>query len=297
MDMYAAFDIGGSGIKHALINSQGEIKARGKLPVASNWDEFLADLVRTIKEYMTTNKISGVAISAPGAVDSATGIIGGSSAIAYIHGPSFKQCIAAQTGLRVELENDANCAALAEVWQGAAKHLSNVAFFVCGSGIGGCMIKDRQIHHGAHLHGGEFGYMVLAQQNGRPQTLSELGSTGGLVKHVARRLQADERPLDGVRIFDLAAQGDAICRKAIDRFYYYLALGIYNIQYMYDPELIIIGGAISERAELIQCLNEKLEEIQRAIPAAKVKPEISKCHFNNDANLIGALYHYITVVS
>lgn len=293
MKLYAVFDIGGSSVKHALLNEQGEIQEKGKFPVAVDWDGFLIDIVQKIKGYMSDNEISGVAISAPGAVDSSAGIIGGSSAIPYIHGPNFKKCIYEQTGILVEIENDANCAALAEVWRGAAKALNNVAFFVCGSGVGGCIVKDRRVHHGANLHGGEFGYIVLDNIDGLPKTLSDLGSTGCLVRNIALRKEMDEKLLDGIKVFELAAQGDAVCIEEINKFYYYLALGMYNIQYTYDPELIVLGGAISERADIIECLNEKMCEILQTITDAKIKPRISKCEFLNDANLIGALYHYL----
>jgi glucokinase len=152
-------------------------------------------------------------------------------------------------------------------------------------------VKDRRVHHGANLHGGEFGYIVLDIIDGVPKTLSKLGATGCLVKKIAARKGMDEKLLDGIKVFDLAAAGDIVCLAEIDKFYYYLALGMYNIQYTFDPELIILGGAISERADILERLNEKMSEILKDIPDAKVTPKISKCAFLNDANLIGALYH------
>lgn len=294
MKVFAVFDIGGSSVKHALVNEQGEIQEKGKFGVAAAWDGFISDIIKTIKGYMSVSEISGVAISAPGAVDSRTGIIGGSSAIPYIHGPNFKEYIYEATGLPVEIENDANCAALAEVWRGAAKNVSNSAFFVCGTGVGGAIVKNRKVHHGANLHGGEFGYIVLDNIGGVPQTLSDLGATGALIKNIAARKNMAEKSLDGVKVFALAAAGDVICREEINKFYYYLALGLYNIQYTYDPELIVLGGAISEREGIIERLEEKMDEILEAIPAAKIRPRILKCEFCNDANLVGALYHYLT---
>jgi predicted NBD/HSP70 family sugar kinase len=78
-----------------------------------------------------------------------------------LHGPNFKEIFSSATGLPVEIENDANCAALGEVWKGAAKENQNVMFAIIGTGIGGAVIKDRKIHKGAHSHGGEIGYMIL----------------------------------------------------------------------------------------------------------------------------------------
>ena len=101
-----------------------------------------------------------MALSLPGAVDSETGIIGGSSALDYIHGPNIKEELEKRLQVRVEMENDANCAALAEVWKGAASDVNDCCFIVSGTGIGGAVVKNKRIHKGQHLHGGEFGYMI-----------------------------------------------------------------------------------------------------------------------------------------
>lgn len=102
-----------------------------------------------------------MAISAPGAVDSVVGTIGGSSELPYIHGPNFKVILNKMTNLPIEIENDANCAALGECWGGAAMDANDSAFVVCGTGIGGALIKDKKIHTGIHKHGGEFGYCFI----------------------------------------------------------------------------------------------------------------------------------------
>jgi len=91
----------------------------------------------------------------------------------------------------------------------------------------------------------------------------------------------------------MAKEGDKDCIKAIDEFYYKFALGIFNLQYVYDPEVIIIGGAISEREDLVHCINEKLEIILKQTKIAKIMPKVKKCVYSNDANLIGAVYNFI----
>ena len=81
-------------------------------------------------------------------------------------------------------------------------------------------------------------------------------------------------------------------KKYVDEFYRTLAMGIYNLQYAYDPSMIIIGGAISTRADLLDCVNEQLDIIFSQLTHAHVRPNIKVCKFGNDANLIGATYHY-----
>ncbi len=128
------------------------------------------------------HEISGVAVSCPGAV-SDQGIIYGSSAVRYLHGPNIKKCIEETLRLPVFLGNDANCAAYAELWDGAAQGLRDFMVMVIGTGIGGAIIKDGVLHKGAHLHGGEFGYMLLDPDSIEDDSVwSRITSTKALVK-------------------------------------------------------------------------------------------------------------------
>lgn len=291
------FDVGGSKVKYAVINENGEFLKKGDYPSSQyDFDQFQDDLISVTLENKEKYHVSGIALSCPGGVDSESGIIGGASALPCIHGPNFKEIFGKATGLPVEIENDANCAALGEVWKGAAKNNQNVLFTIIGSGIGGAVVKNRKIHKGANLHGGEIGYMVLnvVKDDGNVtfKTWSELAATGALVRHVANLKGIDAAELDGQKIFAAAEAGDEDCIKAIDDFYLSLAQGIFNIQYMYDPEKIILGGAISNREDLIEQINKKLDIILDSVKIAKVRPVIESCQYKNDANLLGALFHY-----
>ncbi|MGX8680861.1 MAG: ROK family protein, partial [bacterium] len=238
--------------------------------------------------------IDGIALSMPGAVDSDRGIIGGASALDYIHGPCIKKDLEDRCHVPVEMENDANCAALAEVWLGSAKEVNDACFVVVGTGVGGAVIKDRRIHKGIHLHGGEFGYMIAAYdlEKGDFYHWSTF-STIGILKGVARDLQIPEESLSGQEIFD-QADVHPVYGKHVDRFYYALAMGIYNIQYAYDPEVIIIGGGVSERPDLLEQIDCRLDRIFASITDAHIRPTIKKCQFGNSAGIIGAIYHLMT---
>ena len=189
MKKFMVFDIGGSSIKWSVIKESGEFIESNKFIVPSNKDEFFYELAKITNEMKEKYEVKGIAISAPGAVDSETGIIGGLSAIPYIHGPNFKEILKKATNLNVEIENDANCAALGECWLGAGKENKDLAFVVCGSGIGGAIVKDKKIHGGIHKHGGEFGYCSInCELDGEPKftSWSKAGSTTALAKNVAR---------------------------------------------------------------------------------------------------------------
>ena len=197
-----------------------------------------------------------------------------------------------------EMENDANCAALAEVWKGAASDVQDCCFIVSGTGIGGAVVKDRRIHKGEHLHGGEFGYMIAQFDfdTHEMHTWSDVGSTVAVVRSVAKEKGVDVSTLDGKEIFD-HYHDDPIYEKYVDKYYYVLANGIYNLQYAYDPQKIVIGGGISIREDLLDEVNQRLDVIFSRFTHAKIRPVVLTCQYHNDANLLGALYHFFTVNS
>lgn len=298
IEKFIVFDIGGSSIKWSIVEKSGKILKSDKYPVEKNVQDFFEKLIEIIEISKNEYKVKGVAISAPGAVDSETGIIYGISAIEYIHGPNFKEIIKSKTGLNVEIENDANCAALGECWIGSGKQYNDIAFVICGTGIGGALIKDKKIHKGIHRHGGEFGYCIMEpikDENENFKSWSETGSIGALIKEVATKKGIDEKEIDGLKIFEMAKSGDEICIKEVDKFYYYMAVGIYNIQYTYDSEIIILGGAISERYDYIDEINKRIDIIMNKRNSGELRPNIKKCEKGNDANKLGALYHYLQV--
>lgn len=291
MNNYMVYDVGGSAIKCAVMSETGKIIQKGKLAVPATFDSFIEDLAAQVDKYRNTFSLQGVAISSPGAVNQETGIVEGTSAIPYIHGPNIRQILAEKTGLPVAIENDANCAALGEGWLGGAKDSTYYAAVVCGTGIGGAIVKEGKVEHGAHLHGGEFGYAVLDPVNFT--TWSHLGAVGGLVRNYAKHSGTPAEELDGRKIFDLAEQGDELAAKEIEMFFHYTALGIYNIQYTLDPEIILLGGAISERPDFIHRLTEKINEIVEKCPDGHVIPQLRLCTNGNDSNLIGALFNFL----
>lgn len=287
MKKYLACDIGGTFMKHGIVGENAGIFKSGKIKTPKTLDGLLDGIEMLVQ---SQPYIWGIAVSSPGAV-SDEGIIFGSSAITYLGGPNIKQLIAERTGLHVYLENDANCAGYAEVWNGAAKGKKNVLVMVVGTGIGGAVIKDGALYKGANLHGGEFGYMLLNSDfKDSDDVWSRVASTAALVKKVAKIKQVDKDSLSGEQIFELAALGDQDCVQAIDEFYRLLAVGIYNLQYIFDPEVILIGGGISAREDLIANINMKLDRILEFVHLAKIKPKIDTCKFRQDANLLGAVY-------
>ncbi|TCJ03014.1 ROK family protein [Cytobacillus praedii] len=294
MNYYAVLDVGGSSIKYALMNESGEFIEKSSIPAPKESLELFVEQVHFIvKQYQKIHDLKGLAISMPGAVNVETGYIAGLSALPYIHGPNIKELLQERIQLTVEMENDANCAALAEGWIGAAKDVMDYLCLVIGTGIGGAVVLNKNIRHGKNQFCGEFGYMIMEDylENSEGETLSSLAAVGGLINKVAKRKGMDPDSLNGKKVFELAENGDAEVKSEIDKFMKRLAVGIYNLQYMLDPEKILIGGAISSREGFIEQINEILFQMKRSQNDLTI--QVERCQFGNDSNLIGALYHFL----
>ena len=288
--MYVCLDIGGSSVKTAVMSADGsQFYSLGLLPTCDDFQSFFKQICVCIEKAMNIYKIQGIALSAPGAVDWETGVIHGTSALAYIHDPNLKELLFDKFQLPVSIENDANCAALGEVFFGENTEIRDLAFVVCGTGIGGAIIKNREIHRGIHLHGGEFGYLIMNPLTF--QTWSEVGTTRTLVEEV--RNHYGDQSIDGKEVFARSKLGDEICQKAIDTFYTFMAIGILNVQYAYDPEYILVSGAISQQGDFVYQINQKIATIMERNSAWTIVPKIMKCTHGKDANLYGALAQHL----
>ncbi len=283
-------DIGGSSMKTGICDMDGKLDWQEILPVHQQFEDLMGEIGNYIEKGKEKGDVIGIALSAPGAVDTATGIIGGKSAVPCIHGPSWTEELEKRFGLPASIENDANCAAMSEVTFGNGKGCKNLAFVVCGTGIGGAVVIDGKICHGAHLYGGEFGCMVMRDDDGNFSTFSLQASTMSLVRRVKKVYP--EQEWNGKCVFEEAENGCSVCTEAVNQFYKKLAEGIYNIQHVYDPERILLGGGISSRenfAEQVEeCLKRIVREVEQTAGTKVIVPDVKVCSYRKDANLAGA---------
>ena len=269
---------------------EGRITGQEILPIHQEFAALMKEIQAFVKKSERKGRILGIAVSAPGAVDVSTGVIGGKSAVSGIHGPAWIEELQKCFGLPASIENDANCAAMAEVTFGNGRGCKNLAFVVCGTGIGGAVVIDGKICHGSHLYGGEFDCMVMRDDEGKLSTFSLQASTMSLVRRV-RKVYPDQE-WDGRRVFEEAEKNDSVCRAAVSCFYRKLAEGIYNIQHVYDPERILLGGGISSREnfsdEVQKYLQDLAKEVEKAAGTKVIVPDVRVCSYRKDANLAGA---------
>lgn len=276
--MYLVFDIGGSSTKYCLIDNDKIIKKYSAKSLAS-MDEFLAFLKATIDEFVKDYDIEGIGFSSPGTVDSKTYEVSGLTALGYLGEKNFAKIIKDSYKVPVAIENDANCAALGEIYYNKpAENL--IAFVIIGSGIGGVVVKDGEILRGLSLESGEFGYMLF-NDYGEIKNLSRLGTLPNVRTTIREKYGKD---YDTYYIFDKYLKKEEPFYTEVDKMFTYLAMGLYNIAYSINPEVIYIGGAISEDRNFIKAIEEKLKDQIFAGVSLKIRP----VSFYNDNNLYGA---------
>lgn len=279
-----SFDFGGTSIKYGVWDKD-HLQAQGAFPTPSTWEELKNRILSVKKELSTHFNFSGMAVSAPGSVDVGRGVIGGISAIEYIHHFDIVKQLSELTDLPVGIDNDANCAALAESWLGSGKDEANILFLVVGTGIGGAVVIDGKIQRGHNLFAGEFGCMILDGKT----SFSLLGTAVHMAERYCQRVGGT---FSGEQVFELASEGDVVAQEEVAAFYDYLSLGIYNLQFTLDPSCIVIGGAVSQYEPMYGQLMHRINTRLTQAGLGDVEITLRPAQFHNDANLIGAVAAY-----
>ncbi|MCB7318339.1 ROK family protein [Lacrimispora sp. 210928-DFI.3.58] len=285
------FDCGGTSVKYALADREGELSGWGSIATPSSLELFLQSLDEIVESVRKKGGLRGLAFSFPGEVHSEQGDIGGISAIPYIHGIPLKQMISSRYGgLPVSMENDANCASLGELWKGVAAGHKEVIFVICGTGIGGAAIEGGKLRKGITGNRAEFGnYPMGGMEDGVLLTWSD----HTLEKQARKYNRLTGEALHGRELFERAESGDGQAKKLLDEFYHWMAVGCININFSFDPEFIAIGGGISSNRELIAGIQERIDRLLEGQRPGYLRPQIRACAHGNKANLYGALYHFL----
>lgn len=289
MKKYIAIDIGGTKLKHGIINEEGNFVERSE--VASEAHRGGAHVVELVigicRDYVNKYEIEAVGISTAGMVDVEKGeIIYAGSQIPDYTGVNWKKLLYEQLGLACEVENDVNCAGLSEAIRGAGRESSICVCITVGTGIGSCMIINGEVFHGASGSAFEVGYM----HTGREAIYQDLASTSALIANVAQRYNKPKNEIDGRWIFERAKEGDIVCNEEIDRLMENLAIGIANICYVANPEVVVLGGGIMEQSEfLAPRLGNALKKVM--LDVVREKTKFSFAENGNSAGMLGAFFH------
>jgi len=283
MDQLLVLDIGGTFTKVAYLTIHESLIDFQEIKTPNNFE----DLLNIIDQYVDA-RLQGIAISAPGSVRE-NGSIKGYSAVPFIHQINIKKELTEKYHVPIIMENDANCAAIAELFDGAGLNLNSFACLVCGTGIGGALVINRQLFKGANVHSGEFGYMIMDHTNGLLQTWSDLGSSSALSRRL-NHVPPYGNVWTGYNVFELAEKGHKEASASLDLFYKTLAIGIFNLQYAIDPEAILIGGGITRQPSFLKKLDLEFDAIFQQLSYASIKPNVEICHHLDHAQLVGAGY-------
>ena len=289
MKKYISIDIGGTFIKYGLVNENGEILEKNELATEANkgGEQILAKVLKIVETYHTKEPVEGVAISTAGMVDSKKGAIRyASDLIPAYTGINFKDPIKEKFNLPCSVENDVNCAGLAEYKTGAGKNSKIALILTIGTGIGGCAIINGEVYHGISGSAMEVGYMRV-----KNSTFETLGSAKALVEKVAELKGEAKENWDGKKVFECAKNGDDDCIRAIDEMCDILALGIANISYVLNPDTVILGGGIMAQEDYLY------PKIDKKLKYYLEKPlyDVIRLKFasnQNAAGMLGAFYNF-----
>ena len=287
-----ALDIGGTAIKYGIFDSCGFAVTAlfEKATPKSESTNFIVEMItQIIKDMNKHHLIEGIAISTAGVVDSQTGhvIFAGPTIPGYTNTP-IKQTIEKLFQIPCEVENDVNCAALGEWWKGAGKDSPSLVCVTIGTGVGGAVILNGQLWHGAAHSAGEIGYLPMP--SGR--TLQEEASATALVANYSFLSSTPSNQLNGKIIFEKAKSGEVKAIKAIDNMLVALNQGLLAVAYLISPDTIVIGGGIAAQKEYLE---DKIEtKLKQQIVSERMLPKKIVCaKLGNTAGMIGAVYHFV----
>lgn len=288
MAKYVAIDIGGTQIKYGLVDETGAVLEQHKIDTEAHLGgpAILTKVRQIVDTYQKEYGLAGVGISSAGMIDPDKGeVFYAGPQIPNYAGTAFKKIIEAEFGLPCEVENDVNCAGLAEAQSGAAKGSSVAVCLTIGTGIGGCLLIDGKVFHGFSHSACEVGYLHLSDG-----AFQDIASTTALVAEVARLTGDAVEDWNGLRIFEEAKAGNELCINAIDRMVDYLGQGIANICYVTNPEVVVLGGGIMAQKAFLQ---ERLEKAVKKYLVSSIadKTTLAFAHHENTAGMLGAYYH------
>ncbi len=290
MKRYVSIDIGGTAVKYGVLNGDGELVCRSEMRTESyrGGASILAKAVGIVERYHEAEAVDGICISTAGMVDTEKGeIFHSAPLIPEYAGTRFKETMENRFQVPCEVENDVNCAGLAESVSGASKGSTSSLMLTVGTGIGGCAIIDGKVFHGFSNSACEVGYMHMAGSD-----FQTLGAASILSRKVSEWKNEPTENWNGYRIFGEAKKGDTLCIRAIDEMTDVLGQGIANICYVLNPEVAVLGGGIMAQEEYLKGRIEKAVE-KYLIPSMADRTRIAFAKHRNDAGMLGAFYHFM----
>jgi glucokinase len=307
-------DLGGTTTKIAFFNFYGEILHKWEIPtdVSNEGKHITTDIAKAIDGKLdelgrAKSNVLGIGIGAPGPVNLNTGGIYEAVNLGWGNEYPLQDLLELETSLPVVVDNDANCAALGEMWKGAGNGAKDIVCVTLGTGVGGGVITNGDIVHGKSGAAGEIGHITSIAEGGAPCNcgksgcLETIASATGIVRLAVKELKKVDAQgalsvifrqagqVTAKDIFDAAREGDEIASKVIEDVSFHLGLALANIANILNPEKIVLGGGVSKAGSvLLDPIKERF--LQYSFPRVAKSTEISLATLGNDAGVIGAAW-------
>lgn len=293
MKNYLVLDVGGTFIKHALMDEEGTIYKQDKVKTPyTSQEDFIACIEQIRMSYH--EPIEGLTLSMPGTIDAQNGFVFQGGSLKYNSMSNVAELLKERLHLRVTLENDAHCAALAELWKGNLQGIQNAIVLTFGTGIGGCFVLAGKPYKGTNLFAGEVSMLMLDdfKQKGFDAVWGARGSSTKLVARICKEKQVAQT--DGKTVFRWIEDKDETACAIFKEYCDGIARQLLNLQLIIDPQRICLGGGVSANPIFVDGINCSVKELYESIPIAIPRLQIMATKFQNDSNLLGALYHFKT---
>ena len=300
-------DIGGTTVKLGLFTTDGQLEDKWEIPTRreNHGEQVPADIAEAIALKLTERGISrtdvtGVGIGVPGPVTPDGTVMKCANLGWGIFNVNAR--MSELTGLKCVAGNDANVAALGELWKGGAQGAKSMVFITLGTGVGGGIVSEGQIIAGMHGGGGEIGHIVVNPSEtdvcgcGGHGHLEQYASATGVVRVAKKLLAASDKdsslraidPLTAKDVFDMAKAGDSLALEAVDTMCMYLAQALSGVGATVDPEVYVIGGGVSRAGTIIT------DGVRKHFDANNLNVlcgrEFRLAELGNDAGIYGAAY-------
>lgn len=302
-------DVGGSSIKMALLSTEGEIihkleeaTPQGEDKVIEQIDQMISTILQN--ENATRQQVIGVGIGIPGPVEAETGFVFRAVNLGW-YGTPLKEKLEKLSGLPVFVNNDANVAALGEMWKGAGQGAKDMVMITLGTGVGGGIILNGKVISGLNGVGGEIGHITMtpgtgpACNCGKTGCLETYASATALIRMGTELATSGKSPqlaavlakkgkLQAKDIFDAAHAGDQEAVAVIDEAAFYLGFAFSHLANMLDISRIVVGGGVSAAGEFLFSRIRREFAKYIAFPFLADSCQIVPATLGNDAGVIGA---------
>lgn len=306
-------DLGGTNIVAGVVDESFKIiaTAKRKTNCPRPAEEIVEDMAAVVLEAVAAagikkEDIESAGVGAPGSIDPDNGVVVYSNNLGFFNLP-LSRLLKDKTGLDFYLDNDANAAAYGEFIAGAGKGVKDFVMITLGTGVGGGVIVGGKMLTGSNYAGAELGHTVIVADGeqcscGRLGCWEAYASATALIRQTKQAMirfpnsvmwkitNGDINAVNGLTAFDAMRQGDEAGKMVVDKYIYFISVGVANCINIFQPEILCIGGGVSKEGDNLTVPLRKYVEGDNYARHLEKKAVIKTAQLGNDAGIIGAAY-------